>query len=64
MGLIYRENVIKVSLSFLLYLFTNQHELKGGGVTQSVDRATPGEEAVGSIPAVATRSLLFGSVSV
>ena len=31
---------------------------------QSVERATPGEEAPGSIPAVADRTLLVGSVSV
>ena len=41
---------------------------KGGGgreaVAQSVERATPGEEVPGSIPAAATRSLLVGSVSV
>ena len=36
----------------------------GGGVAQSVERATPGEEVLGSIPAVAARSLLVGSVSV
>ena len=36
----------------------------GGAVTQSVERATPGEEVAGSIPAVAARSLLVGSVSV
>ena len=38
----------------------------GGGVAeaQSVERATPGEEVPGSIPAVAARSLLVGSVSV
>ena len=33
---------------------------RGGGRT----RATPGEEVVGSIPAVVARSLLVGSVSV
>ena len=33
-------------------------------VAQSVERATPGEEVPGSIPAVAARSLLVGSVSV
>ena len=32
----------------------------GGAVAQSVERATPGEEIPGSIPAVATRSLLVG----
>ena len=36
----------------------------GGTVAQSVERATPGEEVPGSIPAVAARSLLVGSVSV
>ena len=36
----------------------------GGAVAQSVERATPGEEVPGSIPAVAARSLLVGSVSV
>ena len=38
--------------------------LCGGAVAQSVERATPGEEVSGSIPAVAARSLLVGSVSV
>ena len=32
--------------------------LKGGAVAQSVERATPGEEVPGSIPAVADGSLL------
>ena len=36
----------------------------GGGVAQSVERSTPGEEVPGSIPAVTVRSLLAGSVSV
>ena len=31
---------------------------------QSVEQATPGEEVVGSIPTVAARSLLVGSMSV
>ena len=31
---------------------------------KSVERATPGEEVPGSIPAVAARSLQVGSVSV
>ena len=39
-------------------------EAKEGAVAQSVERATPGEEVPGSIPAVAARSLLVGSVSV
>ena len=33
-------------------------------VAQSVERPTPGDEVPGSIPAVAARSLLVGSVSV
>ena len=36
----------------------------GGGLAQSVERATPGEEALCSISAVAAPSLLVGSVSV
>ena len=36
----------------------------GGAVAQSVERATPGQEVPGSIPAVAARSLLVGLVSV
>ena len=36
----------------------------GGGVAQSVERETPGEEALCSISAVAAPSLLVGSVSV
>ena len=36
----------------------------GDAVAQSVERATPGEEVTGSIPAVAAGSLLVGSVSV
>ena len=38
--------------------------LAGGAVAQSVERATPSEEVPGSIPTVAARSLLVGSVSV
>ena len=37
---------------------------EGGAVAQSVERATPGEEVPGSIPAAAARSLLVGLVSV
>ena len=36
----------------------------GGAVAQSVERPTPGEEVPGSIPVVAVRSLLVGSVTV
>ena len=38
--------------------------LAGVGVAQSAERATPYEEVVGSITAVAARSLLVESVSV
>ena len=37
---------------------------KEGAVAQSVEYATPGEEVLGSKPAVAACSLLVGSVSV
>ena len=36
----------------------------GGAVAQSVEHVTPGEEVPGLIPAVATLSLLVGSMSV
>ena len=36
----------------------------GGRGSSAVERATPGEEVPGSIPAVAARSLQAGSVSV
>ena len=36
----------------------------GGCGSSAVERATPGEEVPGSIPAVAVRSLQVGSVSV
>ena len=41
-----------------------KHIIGGGAVAQSVERATPGKEVSGSIPAVAVCSLLVGSVSV
>ena len=44
-------------------LFYSEHVW--GAVAQLVERATPGEEVLGSIPAaVPARSLLVGSVSV
>ena len=43
---------------------SNIFVLIGGAVAQSVERATPGEQVPGSIPAVAACSLLVGSVSV
>ena len=38
--------------------------VSGGRGSSAVERATPGEEVPGSIPAVAARSLQAGSVSV
>ena len=35
---------------------------RGGGVGQSVERATSAEEVLGSVPDVAARFLLVGSV--
>ena len=54
----------------LEYIANSQHGLRqsrgrgGGGIAQSGEGATPGEEVPGSIPAMAARSLLVGSVSV
>ena len=45
-------------------LLIYERSVKGGAVAQSVERAIPGQEVPGSIPAVAARSLLVGSVSV
>ena len=47
-----------------LLIFAFLYSCAAGAVAQSVERATPGEEVLGSIPAVAARSLLAGSVSV
>ena len=48
--------------------FCSLGTIEGGGgrgaVAQSVERATPGEEVLGSIPSVGARSLLVGSLSV
>ena len=50
---------------FTLHAYYDQHLLfEGGPVAQSVERAAPDQEVPGSIPAVAARSLLVGSVSV
>ena len=54
----------EVSFFNIYYIFSVFIPVKGGAVGQSVERATPGEEVPGSIPAVAARSLLVGSVSV
>ena len=59
--------IIKVTCSLFMLRIHNQFNCsrdQGGAVAQSVERATPDEEVPGSIPAVAARSLLVGSVSV
>ena len=53
-------HALYLSLCLIPYLFLTL----GVAVAQSVERTTPGEEVVGSIPTVAARSLLVGSVSV
>ena len=55
--------------SHMLLSFQSLHTFKhfvtyGGRGSSAVERATPREEDPGSIPAVAARSLLVGSVSV
>ena len=50
------------SFSLLIIIITFLTLLQD--TAQSVERATPGEEVPGSIPAMAARSLLVGSVSV
>ena len=50
-----------VSISFFSFFHLGP---SGGVVAQSVERATPGEEVVCLIPAVAASSLLAGLVSV
>ena len=52
---------------FYILSYDSDYDFLGGGgrtVAQLVERTTPREEVVGSIPAVAARSLLVGSVSV
>ena len=46
-----------------VYYFFAAMLSEGGAVAQLVERVTPGEAVVGSIPVVAARSLLVGSVS-
>ena len=58
---------LNISLRFSLLFclsFSSPLFLSGGAVAQSLERTTPGDEVPGSIPAVAARSLLVGSVLV
>ena len=48
----------------MVKIFARWPTEQGSLVTHSVERVTPGQKAVGSIPALGARSLLFGSVSV
>ena len=59
---------VDLSVHYLLLIILNCLCLGktegGGGVAQSIERATSDEEVVGSILAMAARFLLVGSVSV
>ena len=55
---------VRIHCKLTAWLETIEGEGRGGGIAQSGEGATPGEEVPGSIPAMATRSLLVGSVSV
>ena len=58
-------NMVQIYNLFSMNVATNIGGGGGGGRGGSaVERATPGEEVPGSIPAVAARSLQAGSVSV
>ena len=46
--------------TFDIFIFSIGSIITGGAVAQLVERATPGEEVPGSIPAMAARSLLVG----
>ena len=55
--------VFAMFLNYVYILICNYISMGGCG-SSGVECATPGEEVPGSIPAVAARSLLVGSVSV
>ena len=62
---VFDDKLLSTLSGFLSYYLRGGGGGGGGGtVAQSVERVTPDEEVLGSIPAVATRSLLIGSVSV
>ena len=54
----------KVFVQIHIHNHNNPNILFGGSGSSVGERATPGEEVLGSIPAVAASSLLVGSVSV
>ena len=58
--------LIILDLTYFIFYFATNIFLSpfyGGVVAQSVERATPGKEVLGSILAVAARFLLIGSVA-
>ena len=56
--------VFCVVVAFWNSVSSDVPHLTGGRGSSAVERATPGEEVPGSIPAVAARSLQAGSVSI
>ena len=56
------QDIFEYFLDIMYKMLASEH--RGGPVAQSVERATPGEEIPGSIPAVAARSQLVGSATV
>ena len=63
-SMVYRNWILSLFLKVDVRLNENMLRTWKRGVVQSVERATLGEEVPSSIPAVAARSLLIGSVSV
>ena len=53
-----------IAVFILIHFLCSMDCWTGGRGSSAVERATPGEEVPGSIPAVAARSLQVGSVSV
>ena len=67
----YTKNIIAPECNWSIYssgklpdFYTYWLNIVGGMVAQSVERATPGEEDLGSVPAVVAHFLLVGLVSV
>ena len=57
-------NCVSYFYEYFHFLLNSEEEKGGGWVVQSVQLATSSEEVKDSIPVVAARSLLVGSVSV
>ena len=56
--------MMEINLTFTFIVCFKNYGLSEGAVAQSVERMTPGQEVVGSIPAPGTHSPLVGSLSV